>query len=111
MTHPDLFGYPESPGWQRTDTSKAAAKAVKPKAPTLRQQVLDVLADGDMTSFEIAAALRRPYASIQPRTSELREMKLIEDSGRRGVSRDPTKLAVVWTLTTENDASTGEGDA
>lgn len=104
----DLFGlYPNSPGYQKTDTSRAAAEAVKPKAPTLRQQVLEVLRAGDATTMQIAHAMRQPYSSVQPRTSELQEMKLIRDSGKRGISRDCTKTAIVWTLadTTKNDAA------
>lgn len=112
--HPDLFGgYPDAPGWKRTDTSRDAAKAVATKATTLREQVLEILKLGDATTMQIAHAMRRPFSSIQPRTSELREKGLIFDSGKRGISRDCTKLAIVWTVTepdtTRNDASACEG--
>lgn len=96
----DLFTdfYPDAPGFRRSDTSRAAAEAVKPKAGTVRLMVLEALRLRPMTSVEIADRLRLPYSTCQPRTSELRAKGLIEDSGARGESRDKSKLAIVWRL-------------
>lgn len=100
--HPDLFGgvYPNAPGYRNTDTSRDAAEAIKPKLSAMQSAVLKALAARPMTSFEIAHALRLPFHTAQPRTAELQAKGFIEDSGERGISRDPTKLAIVWRLTT-----------
>lgn len=96
----DLFGevYPASPGFRHTDTSQAAAEAMKPKASVLRRMVLDALESGPMTTLQIAHHIRQRYEGVQPRTSELKDMGLIEDSGQRGISRDPRKKAIIWRL-------------
>lgn len=81
--HPDLFGgvYPDAPGYRDTDTSKDAAEAVRPKVSQLRDMVIEALKIRPMTTLEIAHHHRQRYESLQPRTSELREKGLIEDSG------------------------------
>jgi predicted transcriptional regulator len=111
--HPDLFAaYPLSPGYAKNDTSKAAADAVKPKAAWVRARVIDALTrQGPMTTVQIAAAVGLPYETVQPRTSEARATGLIVDTGKRGPSRDPGKSAIVWRVTTGNDAPAGEGGA
>lgn len=107
--HPDLFlfaSYPTTPGYQGADTSKAAADKVKPKAAWVRARVIDALTrQGPMTTVQIAAAIGLPYESVQPRTSESRALGLIEDSGLRGKSRDSSKSAIIWRITTAPDAS------
>lgn len=100
MQQADLFTevYPDAPGYRNTDTSFAAAEAVKPKASTVRLMVLEALKTRPMTSIEIAGYIGMPFESTQPRTSELAAKGLIEDSGLRGKSRDPSKQAIVWRL-------------
>lgn len=100
MQHPDIFGgvYPEAPGYRATDTSQAAAEAIKPKVSVLRQMVLNALSVRPMTTMEIAHHCKQRFETIQPRTSECRDMALIEDSGERGISRDPRRSAIVWRL-------------
>ncbi len=73
-------------GYAPTDTSHNAARDIEPKVKTLRDQVLAFLRERTFpaTTEVIASALGRPYASIQPRLSELKEKGLVEDSGRRG---------------------------
>lgn len=102
----DLFGgvYPDAPGYRPTDTSEAAAEAMKPKVSVLRRMVLGALEIRPMTTMEIAHHIRQRYETVQPRTSELKDMKLIEDSGDRGISRDPRKKAIVWRLKTASPA-------
>lgn len=98
--HPDLFGgvYPDAPGYRATDTSEAAAEAMKPKMSVLRQMVLSALETRPMTTMEIAHHIKQRYEATQPRTSELKDIGLIKDSGDRGISRDPRKKAIVWML-------------
>ena len=101
--HPDLFGgvYPDAPGYRATDTSQAAAETMKPKVSVLRRMVLGALEISPMTTMEIAHHIKQRYETIQPRTSELKGMGLIEDSGDRGISRDPRKRAIIWRLKPE----------
>lgn len=109
--HPDLFGgvYPDAPGYRDTDTSKDAADAIRPRLSAMQSNVLKALAVRPMTSFEIAHALRLPFHADQPRTAELQAKGMIEDSGERGISRDPTKLAIVWRLAqTESSPSSSK---
>jgi len=86
-------------GWQRTDTSHAAAADIGSKAATLRTHVLAVLRSSGrpMTTEEIAAAMDVDYVSVQPRTSELRNRDLIHDSGSRAVG-GYGKLVIRWAL-------------
>lgn len=96
----DLFGevYPASPGFRHTDTSQAAAEAMRPNVSVLRRMVLSALESRQMTTLEIAHHVRQRYETIQPRTSELKDMGLIKDSGGRGISRDPRKKAIIWQI-------------
>lgn len=99
----DLFDqkYPDAPAYRNNDTSKAAAKAMKPSASTIRQSVLAVIAlkktDG-ATSKELAEILSLPYETVQPRTSELKAQGKIKDSGQRRASRAEDKMAIVWVV-------------
>lgn len=109
---PDLFVYPDAPGYQRTDTSKAAAEKVRPKAAWVRARMIDALTrHGPMTTAQIAKTVGLPYETVQPRTSEARAKGEIEDSGARGPSRDPSKLSIVWRIATVSGASACEGEA
>lgn len=105
-THPDLFIdiYPNHPGFRDTDTSRASAEAMKPRAATVRLMVLEALKLRPMTSQELADYLRLPFSTVQPRTAEGRAKGLIEDSGKRGRSRDPSKLSIVWRLAKPGNA-------
>lgn len=100
MEH-DLFTYPTDPGWKKTDTSRDAAKDMAGKAGKLRAAVLDTLwRHGPLTTEEIAVWAGHGYASIQPRTSELRLAGRIEDSGERRLNNSG-KRAIVWRLVKE----------
>lgn len=92
----DLFNYPLQPGFKDTDTSKAAAQAMKPTAATLRSQCLRCLAFGDYTADEVALDfLRESVLSIRPRFSELKRLGKIEDTGQRRRNASG-KSAIVW---------------
>ena len=95
------MSYPQDPGYQNTDTSKAAAVAMKPKVHTVREQVLGCIqmdTRGGLTTFEIAARLHKSYRTVQPRTSELRASGKIKDTGARRKDPETGKLAIVWGL-------------
>jgi len=98
----DLFGkplgYPTDPGFQNTDTSRDAARAIAPKAETLRGHVLDELrCRGRGTADEIATRMRVHFMSVRPRLTELARLDLVRDSRirRRNVSG---RFAIVWEI-------------
>lgn len=98
---PELFdfppGYPQSPGFNETDTSKAAARTMTARAVTLCGQVYELLrTQGGYTVHEAAIQLHCTVASIQPRFSELRAQGMVYDSGKRRVNADSGKRAIVW---------------
>lgn len=75
-------------GYQNTDTSRSAAVSGEGRKLTLRDQVHDVLRRSivPLTTQDIAEILHRPYASVQPRLSELQDEGHVEDSGERGLT-------------------------
>lgn len=86
----DLFEhrerYPNHPGYQATDTSRAAAVGMAGRAAYLQTVVLGAIRSAGaqgMTIEEVAEATGHGRHSVQPRTSELREMGKIKDSGLR----------------------------
>lgn len=98
MNQPDLpfdAPYPKNPGWKKRGTSKRAAEAVKPRAPTLRDQVLGLLRDASLTADEAAAALNKSVLSVRPRLSELLALGKIHDTGRTRANESGVQ-ATVW---------------
>jgi predicted ArsR family transcriptional regulator len=84
-------------GFQRTDTSAAAAIEAEKTAPNLRDRVMSVLHDSadPISADEIAARLGKPYGSIRPRLTELRNSGKVEDSGQRGKTQWG-KSCILW---------------
>lgn len=79
--------YPEQPGHQGTDTSKAAAADVARTTEQLRARVLATLANyGPSTADEVAKLLEQHPLSIRPRLTELKRMGKIRDTGIRRLS-------------------------
>jgi hypothetical protein len=69
-----------------TDTSREAAKRIEPNHGTLAHTVYEVIThrgEYGATTSEISNIRSINYRGIQPRTSELKQMKLIYDSGQR----------------------------
>lgn len=89
--------YPYTPASGRTDTSAAAAEAIAPSTGRLQRTALLAIraADDGLTTQELADRTGLDFASIQPRTSELRRLGLIRDSGRRRQNRNG-KRVIVW---------------
>lgn len=94
---PGLFDqpYPHTPGHKRSGTSAAAAEAVKPRAKSLRDQVLELLKSASLSADECAAALGKSVLSIRPRLSELLAQQKIYDTGSTRKNASGIK-AVVW---------------
>lgn len=98
MTQPDLELYPHAPGFQDTDTSRAAAAAVKPKDKPIRQRVMDSLLEvGPATADEMAKRLGLHPRNVVPRVSQLHKLGKVADSGHRRQS-DLGNPAIVWRL-------------
>lgn len=94
-------GYPRTPGFRRTDTSKGAAEAMEPSVAYLQTKALRAIRRKPMTSWELSRHLGIAFESIQPRTSELQKLGLIEDSGERGPARSPHRTAIRWRVVAE----------
>jgi len=90
--------YPQTPGYQRRDTSKEAAGQVR--AHTWRMRVLQALENqpSGFSCEQLADALAVPFKTIQPRFTELGHMDLVCDSGRRALNASGKK-AIVWVRT------------
>lgn len=83
MNQPGLFDapYPASPGYKTGGTSRAAAEKIRPRAPTLRDKVLEMLKADALTADECAERLNVTVLACRPRLSELSRMGLIYDTG------------------------------
>jgi hypothetical protein len=69
-----------------TDTSREAAKRIEPNHGTLAHKVYDLIKmaeEAGLTTSEISMISGLNYRGLQPRTSELKQMTLIYDSGKR----------------------------
>lgn len=90
--------YPQIPGSKRQDgTSFAAAKAMSPVAPTLRDSVLAVLRQRNATADEVAAAIGKTGLATRPRLSELSAAGLIVETSDRRPNASG-KSAAVWRI-------------
>lgn len=81
----------------RSATSKAAAAAIAPRAPSIRERVYGFIRasrDG-CTIDEIAAGLEILTATCCGRVAELKEAKLIKDSGRTRKTRSGREAVVL----------------
>lgn len=98
MTQPDLFTYPSTPGFMRTDTSRDAAADIAARAPTLRERVVAILKCSRCTADEVAAVMNKSVLTIRPRVAELAVMGLIRDTDIRR-QNSSGKKAIVWEAT------------
>ena len=73
---------------------QVAAKVTGRRLETLR--ALSTLGGG--SGEQISASLRLPITSIRPRLTELQEMELIEDTGRRHKNQYGNG-EIIWTVT------------
>jgi transcription initiation factor IIE alpha subunit len=83
-----------------TETSREAALEIRKALPKLEGRVLIFIAgrpDG-ATNEEIETALQMTGNTVRPRVVELRERKLIHDSGQTRKTRSG-RNAIVWERT------------
>lgn len=83
------------PAEGKTDTSQEAAKKISYAVTGLRKATLTCVVHRPQATSEIADYLSASNASIQPRTSELRDAGFIQDSGIRYVNMHGNK-EIVW---------------
>lgn len=96
-----MHDYPNSPAWGKTDTSYEAAESMVPVTAGIQRAVLAwVRARGERgaTAVEIAEGLGMERTTVQPRTTELRRLYLLDDSGHRRPNPNG-KRAIVWVAT------------
>ena len=96
----DLFdmwagNYPDQPGHRGTDTSRAAAASMAPKASLLRDRVLAEIRRCPSTPDEVAKRLRQTVLAVRPRVTELKAKALIVDTGARRKNASG-RSAIVW---------------
>jgi len=93
--------YPVSPGFKKAGTSEDAAKAIEPRAGTLRalalQQLRCVMPNG-LTPDEVAKKIGRTVLAVRPRMTELSHAGLIEPTGERRKNSSGV-FADVWRAT------------
>lgn len=90
------MNYPHAPAEGKTDTSREAAKKIK---IAWRDYVLGTIRGAGppgATTSEIAETLRHDYSGIQPRTSELKALGFIRDSGMRRKNAKGNNEIVWW---------------
>jgi hypothetical protein len=95
--------YVDGFGHHGVPTSIEAGEAIKHSLSRLRRMTFDAVRDAGergLTAEETANHLGIARVSAQPRTSELRSLHLIEDSGQRRRNASG-KRAIVWTARTE----------
>jgi predicted 2-oxoglutarate/Fe(II)-dependent dioxygenase YbiX len=93
-----MDSYPHVPGSWGTDTSIAAAEFMAGIQAPVQRAVLRAIRDASvrgLTAHELAVALGLERTTVQPRTSELRALGKIRDSGQRRPNPNG-KMAIVW---------------
>jgi len=91
----DLF-YPAAPGAQDRSTSRAAAAAIAPSAPKLRDRVLALYEHSTgFTADEAAGKLGLSILTVRPRVTELAHGGKLRDSGARR-KNNSGRPAIVW---------------
>lgn len=95
----DLLGdkvYPDTPGYkERGGTSEAAAKAMEPRAGTLRDRALAEIRRLPGTADEIAARLNKNILAIRPRITELIDRGLVRKSGKTRPNESGHEAAII----------------
>ena len=104
VSTPDLFDAPaarpyggEPPSQRHSDTSQAAATAIKAKVGPLQRRVLDYLLahPAGATDEQLMDALHLDGNTLRPRRRELQLMGSLQDSTHRDTTRSG-RAAVMW---------------
>jgi len=83
-----------------TDTRLASWIALQDTISEKRFRVLTKIKDHEgLACFQIASLLSVPFHHVSGRLTELRDMKMISDSGIRRVNPTSEKEQIVWTWT------------
>ena len=96
-----MDSYPRVPGSWGTDTSLDAAEFMANIQAPVQRAVLRAIRDAGergLTAHELAMALGMERTTCQPRTTELRLLGKIRDSGQRRPNPNG-KMAIVWAAT------------
>jgi hypothetical protein len=97
--------YPHTPGHRGVDTSMEAADAMASITGNVRTAAHNAIvaagSDG-LTCEELANATGYERGTIQPRTTELKLMHRIKDSGQRRKNKNG-KRAIVWVALTVDE--------
>lgn len=92
---------PDPPCQRHSDTSRAAAEAIKPCTGAMRQAVYNyLLRNGPATDEEMQEGIPMSQNGQRPRRCELVAAGLVEDSRERRKTR-AGKKAVVWRIRVE----------
>ena len=91
--------YPNAPGYKTGTTSKAAAKAIRSRAHTISERILEVLAchPTGLTADDAAQIIGVSILACRPRFSELLEQGKIKQTDKRGMNASGMK-AHIWVL-------------
>ena len=94
-----------------SETSKAAAIAIKPRIGPMHRAILDYLEySGGSTDEELQRFIPMAQNTERPRRRELQKAGLIEDSGKTRQTKSG-RAAVVWVLATATPPHRGCSDA
>ena len=93
MTQPDLFTYPNAPGYKRQGTSQEAAQSID--AQTIRDACLACFYESDYTADEVADKLKLSVLAVRPRITELQRKGEIRATFRRRRNASG-RNAIVW---------------
>jgi predicted transcriptional regulator len=96
LAHPDMPAV--VPAQVHSETSLAAAEAIRPRLGELQQRVLAVVRHSPATDEEIQDALGMGPSTERPRRVELVRAGLVRDSGETRATRSG-RQAVVWEVT------------
>lgn len=89
------MNYPTNPGFQATDTSRAAAPD-KESAAIIRLRVLRHFEDyGPMTADECASRMGLSILTVRPRCTELKLTQRLADTGARRANQSGKRAAVL----------------
>jgi len=94
----NLLQYPNNVGYKKRRTGKQAALDISKKAPTIRQQCLQIVKNKKTygaTPDEVANLLSLSILSVRPRFSELVLKGCIKDT-KQTRKNESGKHAIVW---------------
>jgi hypothetical protein len=101
--------YPNGPAEGQTDTSRDAAAGIANVTGRIGRSVYYAICERGafgLTAEECATRLQMERTTVQPRTTELKLLGLIRDSGQRRPNRNGKK-AICWVAVSNGEADHG----